>query len=278
MNINIEDFDSEETRRVLERALKIQKKSNPYPHIKDEEVSEIRKFFKRRKIRAENFLIEVEKNRANPYIATVTCSDRMSMNFAKIVAGFDVVLNRTKHQILILSNGKVVGGRGFDSSSALPEFIAGIIWKAYHSSCYIEINLLKVGCHMDEVAESSPISPWVFDALTQYISAPSSHTLTLKEFISSNIADRLRARCEKLSQIDFLVSSILKGDSDVFNLPLRSLLAAEPSFYGGNEITRIIGNYITNMNLLHMPPPEEWNISLEDVLVSQLVGDALEEK
>ena len=257
-----------------------QKKNNPYSHIKYQEVSEIMEFFKRRKVKAGDFLGEVEKYRANPHIVTVTCDDGRSMGFAKIATTIDVVANGERSEILILSDGEIVGGTGFYWASARPGFMAGAIEKRYFPYGYVETTSLKVagGGDMDEIAESSPISPWAFDMLTELLSAHGIFTLSLKKFIKDRIIDRLRAKCGELFRPDFLVSSILKGDSDVFNLPLRSLLSDEQQDYGGEPIIQILEGYITNIDLLHRSPPEEWNISLKDALISQLVGDALEEK
>ena len=284
MNINIEDFDSEETRRLLERAIKIQEESNPYSHI--QEVSEIREFFKRRKVKAKDFLDEVEKNRADPHIVTVTCDDGRSINFVKIVTIIKVAVDGTKCEILLLSDGRIVSGHGFDRLTQ-PGFMVvahpfDIMKNEYSLGNYVEITSLKVCDYIDEdkIVESNPISPWAFDTLTKYISARrysphDSFIISFNRFILNSVVDHMRVRCEEFSQANFLITALLKGNNDVFDLPLRSLLTNEQC-YGGGEISCILEDYIAGMDLLHMPPPEKWDISLEDVLTSRLVGDALE--
>jgi len=286
MNINIEDFDSEETRRLLKRAIKIQEESNPYSHI--QEVSEIRKFFKRRRVKVENLLAEVEKYRANPHIVAVTCGDGRSINFVKIVTIIKVVVDGTKCEILLLSDGRIVGGHGFDRLTQ-PGFMVvahpfDIMKNEYSLGNYVEITSLKVCDYIDEnkIVESNPISPWAFDTLTKYIlarrySPHDSFIISFNRFILNSVVDRLRVRCEEFSQTNFLITCLLKGDTNVFDLPLRSLLINEQC-YGGGEMIRILESYIGDLDLLHMPPPEEWDISLKDILTSQLVGDALEGK
>ena len=106
---------------------KTQKKNNPYPHMKDQEVSEIREFFKQRKIKAKDFLAQVEENRADPYIVTVICDDGRSIDFAKITTFFDVVVNRRRGEILILSDGRIVSGQSSDSIPTWPGFTVGTI-------------------------------------------------------------------------------------------------------------------------------------------------------
>ena len=281
MNINIEDFDSEETRRLLKRAIKIQEESNPYSHI--QEVSEIRKFFKRRRVKVENLLAEVEKNRADPHIVTVICDDGRSINFVNIVTIIRVVVDRTKCEVLILSDGRIVGGYGFDRWLTPPGFMVDIMKKEYSYPLgnYVEITSLEVCPYIDKIVESNPISPWAFDMLTEYISTShprhNSFIASFSEFLLGSVVNRLRSRCEEFSQANFLITALLKGNNDVFDLPLRSLFTDEQR-YGGGEISRILEDYIAGMDLLHMPPPGEWDISLRDILISQLVGDALEGK
>jgi len=277
MNINIEDFD---TRRLLKRAIKIQEESNPHPHLKDEEVSEIRKFFRRRRVKVENFLGETEKNRADPHIVTVICDDGRSINFVKIVTIIKVVVDRKKCEILLLSDGRIVGGYGFDRWLTPPGFMVDIM-KNYPLSNYVEITSLEVCPYVDKIVESNPISPWAFDMLTEYISTSyprhNSFITSFSEFLSGSVVDRLRVRCEEFSQANFLITALLKGDTNVFDLPLQSLFTDEQR-YGGGEISCILEDYIAGLDLLHMSPPEEWDISLKDILTSQLVGDALEGK
>jgi len=255
------------------------KKSNPYPHIKYQEVSEIREFFKRRKVKAKDFLAQVEKNRANPYTVTITCDDGRSMNFARIATFFDVVVNRRKGEILILSDGRIVSGQSSDSIPTWPGFTVGTIKGVCLPYGYAETISFGIveSSIMKEIVESSPMSPWVFDILTKHLSTHGILILSLKKFIKSRIIDRLRAKCEELSQVDFLIASLLKGDTDVFDLPLQSLFTDE-QYGGGGKIIRMVEDYISNMDFLHMSPPKEWNISLRDILISQLVGDALEGK
>jgi len=280
MNINIEDFDSED-RRLLEEALKIQKESNSYLYMSTQETIEIRKFFKRRRVKVENLLGEVEKNRADPHIVAVTCDDGRSMNFVKIVTIIRVVVGRKKCEILILSDGRIVGGYGFDRWLTPPGFMVGrvgVVRKEYFPDSYIETVSLEICPYVDEIVESNPISPWAFDTLVKYTSTGSPRSpSSFSKFLLGSVVNRLRSRCEEFSQANFLITALLKGDNDVFDLPLRSLFTDEQR-YGGGEIIRILESYIGGLDLLHMPPPEEWGASLEDILTSRLVGDALEGK
>jgi len=259
--------------------------SNPYLHIKGWELREIGEFCQQQKIEAESFLAEVEKNRANPCIITVTSEDGRSLDFAKITTAFDVaVVDRTKCEVLVLSDGRIVGGYGFDRWLIPPGFMVGTAKKGYFPFGYIETTSSGIApeCAIDEIAGSNPLSPWAFDMLTEYISDSDRRYRGLsvfKTFIQNKVIDRLRTKCEELVQVDFLITCLLKGDTDVFNLPLRSLIAdGQYNYEGGGEIIRLVKSYIANMDLLHMSPPEKWDISLRDILVSQLVGDALEGK
>ena len=259
------------------------KKSNPYPHLKDQEVKEIRGFFKRRKVKAENFLAEVEKSRANPYTVTITCDDGRLMDFARITTIIRVVVDGVKCEVLPLSDGRIVGGYGFYWIPTLPRFMAGmvgVVRKKYFPDSYIETTSLEICPYMDEIVKSSPISPWAFDMLTKYMSAIGDQfqgTLKFETFIRDEVIDRLEAKCAELSQPDFLIASLLKSDNDVFDLPLRSLLGDE-QYEGGGRIIHMVEDYVRGIDLLHAPQPEKWGISLKDILVSQLVGDALEGK
>ena len=261
-----------------------QKKNNPYPHMKDQEVSEIREFFKQRKIKAKDFLAQVEENRADPYIVTVICDDGRSMDFVKIATIIRVVVDKRECEVLLFSDGRIVGGHGFDRWLTPPGFMVDIMKEEYSPNSGVEVISLKVRDYVDkdEIVESNPISPWAFDTLTKYISTGrysphDSFTISFNRFILNSVVDRLRTRCEEFSRANFLITALLKGDTDVFDLPLRSLFTDEQR-YGGGEMTRILEDYIANMDLLHMPPPEEWDTSLKDILTSELVGDALEGK
>ena len=278
--MNTESSSSEKAKRQPKGASKMRKKNNPYPHVRDWELGEIREFFKQRKVKVGNFLAEVEKNRANPHTVTITCEDGRSMNFARIVKTFGVKVDGIRNKILILSDGKIVGGYRFDWMPTLPRFAAGVAKEECSPSSYIETTSFGIArCNdMDEIAESSPISSWVFDKLTEYTRVPLFCPWSPKGFISNSIVDHLRAKCAELSQPDFLITQILKCDTNVFDLPLRSLLSNESKSYGGEKMACMIRDYITNMDLLHMPPPEKWDISLRDILVSRLVGGALEGK
>ena len=322
----------------------LNKEGNPYPHVEDRETQDVKGYFSS-PITSENLLGEVEKNRANPRTVTITCEDERSMKFAEIAASIKVTPDKThfnaphlKSDILILSDGKIIGGEGYDLNMGLadiktvlgypgaslmaigegsepkvvqvavqnapqnplldlsispPSFMVGVVKKGYCTMegimiSYVETTSFGVihDFDMDRIVKSSPISPWAFDMLTEFISTTSYQYIehnqyqeiwVLKTFIQNKIINRLRAKCEELVQAGFSIASLLKDDNDVFDLPLQSLFTDE-QYEGGGEIIRLVENYVGGMNLLHAPPPEKWNISLKDVLVSQVVGDTLEGK
>jgi len=259
--------NSEETRGLLGGVPKKQKKSNPYPHLKSWEVRKIREFCHQQKIEVESFLAELERNRANPRIITVTSEDGRSLNFAKITMAFGAVGNKSKCQILILSNGKIMGGYGSGSMPTLPRFMAGTVKKRYFPSGYIETTSFGVAPEdtIDEVKKFNPISRWAFDILTKYISDfddRPEECWQLGTFFEDMIVKHLWLRCKELIQVDPLLGPLFTGEE----------------YQRNDEAIRALEDYIGSIDLLHIPPPEEWETSLKDILISQMAGDVLEER
>jgi len=255
------------TKKLLEEIPKKQRNGNPYPNLKSWEVREIREFCHQQKIEVESFLAEVEKNRANPCIITVTSEDGRSLDFAKITMAFRAVGNKAKYQILILSNGKIMGGYGSGSMLTMPRFMVGAVKKRYFPSGYLETTSLGIalGDTIDEIEKFNPISRWAFDILTKYISDfddRPEECWQLGTFFEDMIVKRLWLRCKELIQVDPLLEPLFTGEE----------------YQRNDEAIRVLEDYIGSIDLLHIPPPEEWEASLKDILVSQMAGDALEEK
>jgi len=250
----------------------LNKEGNPYPHVEDRETQDVKGYFSS-PITSENLLGEVEKNRANPHTVTITCEDERSMKFAEIAASIKVTPDKThfnaphlKSDILILSDGKIIGGEGYDLISP-PPFMVGVVKKGYFLFGYIETTSFGIAPRdtMDEVEKFNPVSRWAFDILTKYVSDfddRPEECWQLGTFFEDMIVKRLWLRCKELIQVDPLLGPLFTGEE----------------YQRNDEAIRALEDYIGSIDLLHIPPPEEWETSLKDILISQMAGDVLEER